>query len=401
MDDLRVVQVIPTLLRGGLERVATTLTIGLRDRVERIVVCSSGGAAFEPLLRDAGIEILPIPRPKLTPLRQMRFPRAIPVLARAFRDEEPHVVHAHNPLAAVAVSAARALAQRPEIAVVTTYHGVGHERVRHAARMLALASDLTVGVSPRSTRALVDAGLPANRSATVFNAVQVGTQRDAADVRGEFGANDRPLLVTIGRYVEQKNQALLLEALARLRRRGLDFMALIVGAGPLEDELNGRIDALGLRDHCVLTGERSDALDLIAAGDLFVLSSAWEGLPLVVLEAMMLSRPIVSTAVDGVRDVIVPDRTGVLVPPSDPDALADALERVLGDAELRARLGEAAAEHVDRLCSPETMVDRYAAIYMSVTAQRRARNGLDGYAAPFAPPRSRPAKRRAGASPST
>jgi glycosyltransferase involved in cell wall biosynthesis len=367
---------------GGLERVATSLTIGLAGRVERILVCSRGGSPFEHVLVSAGIPIEHIPRPQPTPHRLLEAAWA---LADVFRRERPHVVHAHNPTAGAAAALARTLARLPEIAVVTTYHGVTPERLGRATRALTLSSDLVVGVGPTSTRSLRDVGLPEGRCATVYNAVDARPTRPPGDVRDEFGADGADLIVTVGRYVEEKNHRLLLESIALLAKERPRLRALIVGAGPLEADLRRRIADLGLGGVAELTGERSDAVDITAAADVFTLSSSSEGLPLALLEAMALGTPVVATAVGGVGDAVHDERTGLLVPPGDPPKLVSALRRLLDDRPLRDSLVENARTFVADRCSEDAMVERYAAIYLAAFAQRA---------------RSRSRRRRAGARPS-
>jgi glycosyltransferase involved in cell wall biosynthesis len=370
LDALRLVQIIPTLLLGGLERVATRLTLGLVPRVGDVVVCSAGGELFGSALRGAGVRVELVPRPRPRPADLVVSAHA---LALVFRRERPHVVHAHNPAAGAAAALARRLARRPEIAIVTTYHGVHPDRIERATRVMTHSSDVVVGVSPQASRALRGVGLPASRSATVFNAVEVETTRDREDVRREFGAEDTDLIASVGRLVEQKNQRVLLEALALLHPGHPRVRAVVVGGGPLEADLLARARALGLEGVVTLTGPRDDAVDITAACDVFALSSTWEGLPLALLEAMTLGRPIVATGVDGIRDVIRDGHTGLLVPAGDARALADALENVLADTKLAARLGRNAREFVELTSSEETMVERYGAIYLSAAARRAAR----------------------------
>ena len=107
------------------------------------------------------------------------------------------------------------------------------------------AADVVVGVGPTSTRALVEAGLPADKAETIFNAVDANPARRADDVRTEFGAAGVPLVVNVARYFPEKNQVLLLEALDRLER---PFVALLVGQGPIEHELHAAVERLGLGD---------------------------------------------------------------------------------------------------------------------------------------------------------
>ncbi len=365
---LRLVQFVPSLWHGGAELVAVNLSLALRDRVERLVVASSGGEPYSERLTAAGISLEIVPRPWPHPRPIVRSAIAV---ARILRRERPHVIHAHNPGAGAAAWLARRLARMPELAIVTTYHGVAGVRVARAKRVLALSSDLVVGVGPAVTRSLVEHGLPAERTTTIFNAVDPVARRPTAEIRAEFGVADGvPLVVNVGRYEEQKNQALLVDALARLNR---PLKALVVGYGTLEAELRARASDAGLEGDVVLTGMREDVPDLIAAADAFVLSSDWEALPLVVLEALSLGTPVVATSAGGVSDVVADGRTGLLVRPGDAEGLATALARVLDEPELVERLTSAGRGFVRRHCSLERMAVLYGAAYDAAIAGRAAR----------------------------
>jgi glycosyltransferase involved in cell wall biosynthesis len=364
---LRVLQLIPTLQTGGLESVAARLAIALQERVESVLVATAGGLPFSRTLADAGVRIRIVPRPRPQPGRLVVSAFA---LARLLREERPHVVHAHNPAAGVVAGLARLLAGDRRLAVVTTYHGVMAHRVGRASLASALASDLVVGVGPQPTRALLAAGLPRSRSATVFNGVDVHPSRPPAETRRSLGVEDAELVVTVGRYVPEKDHALLLDALALLAPARPRLRALLVGYGELEDDLRRRIDALALSDRVTLTGPRADAVDLTAAADVFALSSISEGLPLGLIEAMSLARPIAATAVGGIPDVLAHERSGLLVPARDAGALAAALARLLDDRLLAARLGREAQAFAERHCSEARMVERYLVLYAAAVAGR-------------------------------
>src|SRR4051812_27479965 len=174
LEELRLVQFVPSLWQGGAELVAVNLALALKDRVARLVFASSGGKPYTERLRDGGVELDLVPRPWPRPIPIFRSARA---LARILRREQPHVIHAHNPGASAAAWLARRLARMPRIAIVTTYHGVVPTRVGHANRSLALFSDLVVGVGPTATRALVEHGFPAERTRTIYNAVDPQVDR--------------------------------------------------------------------------------------------------------------------------------------------------------------------------------------------------------------------------------
>ncbi len=381
-DALRVLQIIPVLKIGGLERVATSLSIELRRRGHRVVVCSMGGEPFEPILVAAGVPVDIVPRPRANLERMITSPWGI---AKSIRRERPDVIHAHNPVAAIAASVARLWAGRPRLPIVTTYHGVMPDRIGTAARAMESVSAAVVGVGPTSTEALLRSGLRADKARTIRNAVAAVASRSREDVRAEFGLADAELIVTVGRYAPEKNQALLLAAVAHLATRRPALRALLVGSGEpeFEEELAADLVRLGAQGVATITGERSDAVDITAAADVFCLSSDSEGLPLALLEALSLGTPVVSTDAGGVRDAIVDGETGLIVPVGDREALEAAIDRLLADPELRARLVRNGHELVDRTCSPAAMTDAYEHLYAEV---------LD---------RVRSTARRTGASPST
>jgi glycosyltransferase involved in cell wall biosynthesis len=382
LEGMRVLQVIPVLAFAGLERIATMLTIGLSTRTAHVTTCTSGAvdeAPFEDAIRAAGVPVEHIPRPRPRPWPLLTSAVA---LARVLRSRQPHLVHAHNPAAGAAAALARALAGHRDVAIVTTYHGVLPRRMGRATRALSLSSDFVVGCGPTATSQLRALGLSADHSATVFNAVEAVPSRSRAEVRRELGADDAELVVNVGRHVPEKNQALLLDAVALLADRRPGLRAVLVGGGPLSAELRDRARQRGLEDRITLAGARSDVIDIVAAADVFALSSATEALPLAVLEAMALGRPVVATAVGGVGDAVQHEQTGLLVPPGAPRAFAAAVERLLDDKALSRRLGTHAREFAANHCSLETMIDSYSAIYVEAVARRRSRFNANHRSAP-------------------
>jgi len=158
------------------------------------------------------------------------------------------------------------------------------------------------------------------------------------------GRCDGPLrLLTIGRLVPQKDHLTLVEACAELMRRGLDFRCSVVGDGPTAREVGAAIERRGLDGRVVLEGVVNDEriLELLRSADVFVMSSLLEGVPSVLMEAMSCRVPVVSTRVCGVPELVDDGVSGLLVEPRDPVAIADAVMKLAGDADLRRRLGDA------------------------------------------------------------
>lgn len=157
-----------------------------------------------------------------------------------------------------------------------------------------------------------------------------------------------PLVVAAGRMTEQKNHALLLDAVAELRRTAHRCRVLIAGDGPLRPFLERRAEELGIADQVTLSGTVGDLTEVLQGADLFVLPSLWEGLPLVLLEAMATGLPVIGTRIRGVAEVVEEGVSGLLVEPADAGAMAEAIAALLGNPRLREQYGQAGRQIVLR-----------------------------------------------------
>jgi glycosyltransferase involved in cell wall biosynthesis len=183
-----------------------------------------------------------------------------------------------------------------------------------------------------------------------------------AAIREELGIPSRArVLVTVGRLVKEKNHALLLRAVSPLLRE--DRRLVLVGDGPLRDDLRAQIEQLEGRRYVHLTGARRDIPELLASADAFVLSSESEGLPIGLLEALAAGLPAISTAVGGIPATIRSEDTGLLVPPGDEAALTAALRRVFDDDPALAGVAARGRSHVVETYSAEKMASAYASLY--------------------------------------
>ena len=179
-----------------------------------------------------------------------------------------------------------------------------------------------------------------------------------------IGANEL-VIATIANFRAQKDYPNLLAAARQLIDRGVAARIVAIGQGPLEAEMRAMHDQLGLGKRVLLLGQRDDAMRVLAACDVFTLASDNEGLPVAIMEALALGLPVVATAVGGIPEAITDGVEGLLVPPSQPDALADAWARIAADPELRARLAEAARAGADRF-DIANATRRIEAIYRTV-----------------------------------
>lgn len=304
--------------------------------------------------------------------------RELSRLCALIERERPDVVHA---LMYQAIQlcrlAKRRLRGRAPFRLITSPR-VGY-RTRSAPtllldRALKGGDDLLIAESEATRRHLVEKlGYAADRVQVLYNGVD--TTRCAAALlerekkRSELGvAPEEILFGTAGRLDRQKGHAVLLDAMARLKDK-LPLRLIILGEGPLRQDLEARIRRLGLSASARLLGERQDAAAYLAALDVFVLPSLWEGLPNALLEAMALGLACLACGVDGVAEVVEHGVNGLLVAPADSAALAAAAAELAGDAALRARLGQAAKETVARRFGLPGMIARYEAAYDEVMSR--------------------------------
>ena len=181
-----------------------------------------------------------------------------------------------------------------------------------------------------------------------------------------------PLAVAVGRLIAQKDHATLLRGFALVRERIPDARLAILGSGPLEAETRALSRELGLEAAVSLPG-RTEIRDWLERADVFVHTSRWEGFGIVLLEAMLAGLPVVATRVSAVPEVVVPGQTGELVEAGDVDGVARELTTLLGDAELRSRLGAAGRERARTEFSVARMTERTIGVYEDVLGSRLIR----------------------------
>jgi glycosyltransferase involved in cell wall biosynthesis len=177
-------------------------------------------------------------------------------------------------------------------------------------------------------------------------------------------SGDTVLVGHAGRLVAVKDQAALVEAAARVAQRGRPVRVVIAGEGPLRNALDAQIAALGVSEQVQLLGHRGDVERLFAALDVYVLCSRSEGMPNTILEAMASGVAVVSTQVGGADELVVDGTTGLLVPAGRPDALAEALEGLVDDAQRRSSMGRAGRTRAVEQFSVQAMVAGYEAAYV-------------------------------------
>lgn len=216
-------------------------------------------------------------------------------------------------------------------------------------------------------KTLMEDGVPPEKLAVIPNAVRLPV-RPKSDYRRE--PPTAPKIVALGRLHPKKGFGVLVDALAILNRRGVSCLCTIAGEGPERDRIASQIESAGLTRHISLPGWTDQVAEYLAEGDIFALPSFQEDFPLAVLDAMASGMPIVASAIDGPKDFLADWETALLVPPNEPAALAIALERLIGDPELRERLGRAARDAALRNYGFEAVGARLSAALQNVLARR-------------------------------
>lgn len=238
-----------------------------------------------------------------------------------------------------------------------------------------------VPVSNSVREALIKAGVPDRKIQVIHHGTDVEAFAHITEERREMRASlgipeDRVAVGIVGRIAPEKGHAVLLEAFGKVHTR-YPLQLVVVGNGPDEELIRNRAAQMGLADKVLFTGFRDDVNNVINALDVVAVPSTWnEPCSAVVQQGMALSKPILGTRAGGTPEMVVDDETGFLVPPSDPDALADALARLAGDAFLRKRLGAAGKERVEELFSLRVMTDKIEALYQREYENARGANAL-------------------------
>jgi sugar transferase (PEP-CTERM/EpsH1 system associated) len=366
MERISVLHLITELSTGGAQTALLHLLAGLdRDRFSPTVACLyNGDGVVAQRIRDLGI---PVNDLRMT--TKWRWD-ALYRLYRLLRRERPAILHTWMFHANVPGRVVGRLAGVPVIITSRRNVNVGGSLRELLNRWTRDLDDRVIAVCELARAAEIKrARVPAEKVVTVYNGIDV--ERFAAldpqattHTRRAFGVPlDAPLLGSVGRLHPQKGLADLLVAFAQVREHIPFARLLLVGDGALRAELEAQACALGVSDAVIFAGTRPDVAEILAALDVFVLSSLWEGMPNAVMEAMAAGLPVVATAVGGVPELVVDGVTGLLVPPRDADGLSEAMCCLLRDPARRRTMGQAGRKRVRQHFTVERMVRQTESLY--------------------------------------
>jgi len=356
---LSILQVIAPHRYSGAERIAIHLADELRRRGHRVAFACNDHEGFRQQLAHHDIDCLSTAiSGKLNPLRLYR-------LVQVGRRFGADVIHTHLSSAAWLGSLAGRLLHVPVLAHV---HALNTKTCFVRADMLAACSE---GVR----RHLLAQGLPEDQVRVIYNGIDLARLaglRPLRDVRADMGIRDgQPVIGVAAHLTPKKGQRHLIEATALLRDKQPRLLCYLLGEGEQRAKLESLAAHLGIRQSVRFMGYRPDAVDLMQAMDIVVLPSVRkEGLGLCLVEASALGKAVIGSDAPGIDEVIRNERTGLLVPPGNAEALASAVDRLIGDRGLRERMGAAGKQRVRELFTLEHMADKAEQFYYEMIQAR-------------------------------
>lgn len=360
-----VVHIIDELPPDGAERLLVDILRHRSGRFAYRVVCLVDGGPLVPEIEAQGVPVTVLGR-------RWRFDPVLLVrLARWLAEHRPVAVHTHLSSADLWGRFAAWLAGVP--GVFCTIHNVYTEKgITHRVldRILTRATRRVVACSQEVADSLVRREhVPARRVLAIPNGIDLDRFANVrpADLSELFGVRrEVHYLAIVGRLHDQKGHRDILPVLARLKADGPPFHMLFIGDGERRAAIEDDIARLGLERVVTITGYREDIPQLMAALDVVVMPSRWEGLPMALLEAMAMGRAVVASPVGGIPGVIEHQRNGLLVRRDDPDAWYRALVELMLSPGLRDSLGASARRTVHEHYSAAAVARRYENLYQTV-----------------------------------
>lgn len=371
---MRIAFLITSMNFGGAEKQVLVLAQRMEARGHETCIISL--LPVGPLGAEA--ESLGIPTHTLNMRPGIPDPRALVRLARILRRFRPDLLHSHMVHANLLGRLVRLLTPVPVL--VSTVHNVyeGGAIRMTAYRLTDRLSDLTTAISAAAADRFLKIKA-VSRIRVIPNGIdlqrfQSRPGRDKS-LRAALGVDSVFMWLAVGRFEVEKDYPNMLQAAARALEEGKHTL-LLVGDGSFRDNLQALAQDLGLSRRVRFLGLRTDVPDLMGAADGYLMSSAWEGLPMVLLEASACGVPIVATQVGGNDEVVRPGQNGFLVPPGNPEALAGAMRLLMDVApEERSAMGERGRRHVLEHYSIDTVTDLWEEAYSQLRASRANRSG--------------------------
>lgn len=369
-----ILYVIENIEFGGGERVFSQIIRGLDKERFGVFVASNPGGIFEKKLTEVGMKIDPV---RMTNRYNLGI---ISRLKKIIKTKDIQIVHSQGGRADFFARIAARIANVPIIISSMAMLVEGYD-VSISRKRLYVSIDrwterwvnkFTV-LSEAMRRSLIERHkIPPENIVKIYNGIEIEEynpdlkelRNKKLEVRRELGLkNDVPVIGAVGRLVWQKGFEYLIRAAPEVLKKCPEARFLILGEGPLKNKLILTGEKLNVADRIIFTGFRSDIKEILASIDVLAMPSLLEGLPMVLLEAMAMAKPIVATKIDGITEVLENIKTGLLVPAKNSHALAEAIVRILDDKEKANFFGQNAREAAKEKFSVKKMVEQIELAY--------------------------------------
>ena len=378
---MKILQVAYKSEISGGEKVLFCLATHFRNRGHHLlVVCPAHGTLVEAL-RGEDIDV------KVIPFKKSYDYVAALRLRSLILQEGVQILHTHGMLVNIVGRIASRMAHVP--VSISTVHltrelasggraGNICERLkanyyRTLDNSTVRFNDRVIAVSESVRQDLIGQGISPAKVVVIKNGIEFERrqspyerEKQRANKKKELGIGIDPVVGTITRFSKQKDVHTLLYAMSHVVGDFPSVKCLIVGDGEQRRELKDLSYRLALNGNVIFLGYREDAREILDLFNVFILSSLWEGLPLVVLEAMAVSKPVIATQVPGTAEAVVDGRTGILVPLRDSKRLAESIKKLLGDQGLCQSMGKAGKQRMNKYFRAERMVDETERLYVGL-----------------------------------
>lgn len=359
---VRVLHVIPNFGPGGAERLLVNLLEEFdceRFDVAAVSLYAESGTILEKEIREKGLKVCYFNKHKGPDLRMIRE------LWCVFRDFRPDVVHTHLYVLRYTLWPA-VFCHIP--VQIHTVHNVAQKEVDRAGKFVHWLAFRLAGVVPVSISqevAVTVRNLYGHEIETpvIYNGIPTGRFSVCSNRKDE---DDNIILLHVGRFSPEKNHRLLIESFALALEECSRLHLWLVGDGELKSDIEKLVAEKGLQSYVSFLGIRADVAEILGQCDVFVLTSDWEGFGLVVAEAMAAGRPVIATAVGGVPELVIDGETGILVPPQDTQALAQAILKLATNPEIGQQMGRRGQMRARKQFDIARTAREYESLYLRI-----------------------------------
>ncbi|MFN3802201.1 glycosyltransferase [Belliella pelovolcani] len=368
---IRILHCIETIATGGVEQVRLTLVKGLdKDKYEYKIICTWEGGAIAEELKGEGVELIPIGG-FAQPLEWSKHKEVLKII-KSFK---PHIIHGaiYEGMAMAAIGGV--LGKVPVVIMEETSHPISRsKKAIYLQRLLAKAADKVIGIAPTVVKYLKDTvKLPESKVVLINNGVNLPRKvslEEHDQLKSSLGISRENIIIgSAGRfYNEVKRFTDILEAIKLINNPNLKL--LLLGQGQDQELILNKAKELNLEQQLIMPGFQSDTALYYQIMDIFCIASAHEGFGLVAAEAMFHYLPVIATKVGGLQDVVIDQETGFLVPSFNPVALAEKIQTLINNPQLRIEMGNAGHHRAMQHYTADSYCQQVENLYVTLLKQK-------------------------------